>query len=321
VTETSRLLIVAGGLALSFAALLSALVLTRRLRLDVEHRIDLASAMPVSSGNAPAASRPAKWAAAFDGGLRRLFTFGIARTWSMTIGAPLLLAASAMAGAGAWLIGYFGLHLTALVASLPALTAALLAPRALLKREQRKVEEQFLELFPDAIDMLVRMLKAGIPLTAGIKAVAAEEQPPVNIVFNSLSDQLEIGVPLDQALASAGERIDLPDFRYFAVAVGLQQSTGGNLAGTLSILTDIMRKRRATRLKARSATSEVRTTAIILGAMPFFVIGGLLLTTPDYLAPLVFDPRGKLILAISIGLLLLGYLSMRYLVRSLVAIT
>jgi tight adherence protein B len=146
-------------------------------------------------------------------------------------------------------------------------------------------------LFPDTIDMVTRMLRAGVPVTGAVREVGNEAPPPVNDVFTSLADQMAIGITFEEALASAGERIGLPDFRFFVVAISLQRATGGNLASTLDILSDIMRKRRAMRLKARATTGEVRMSAYVLGAIPFLVIGGLLLMTPDYLQPLISRTR------------------------------
>jgi tight adherence protein B len=96
----------------------------------------------------------------------------------------------------------------------------------------------------------------------------------------------------------------------------LQHATGGNLAATLEILSDIVRRRRAVRLKAKAATSEIRVTAYVVGALPFLIVGALLLVQPGYLTPLFADPRGQVILSIAVGLLLLCGVTMRQLMRS-----
>ncbi len=123
-------------------------------------------------------------------------------------------------------------------------------------------------------------------------------------------------MPLDQAMAKTSEAVGNPDFRFFAVAVALQQSTGGNLAVTLETLSQIIRKRRAVRLKARAATAEVRISAIVLGAIPFFVTGALLFAAPTYLDPLFADPRGNIILGLAVLGLLLAGLTMRAMIRN-----
>jgi tight adherence protein B len=189
-------------------------------------------------------------------------------------------------------------------------------PRMLLKHQQSRADRKFIEAFPESIDMAIRMLRAGVPITGAIRAVGEEAPPPVNKVFTSLADQMAIGITLEDALATASQRIGLTDFRFFSVAITLQRTAGGNLATTLDILSDLMRKRRAMRLKAKASTGEVRMSAYVLGAIPFLVIGGLVVMTPDYLQPLLVDPRGRVIIAIAVGFLVLGFGTIRQLMHS-----
>jgi tight adherence protein B len=135
-------------------------------------------------------------------------------------------------------------------------------------------------------------------------------------VFATIADQLKIGVPIEEAFDTSSRQIGLPDFRFFTVAVALQYSTGGNLTATLESLSDILRKRRATRLKAKAATGEIRITAYTLGGIPFLTTGALLILDPTYLTPLWTDPRGHMILGIAGGGLFLSYFSMRMMMRS-----
>ncbi len=173
-----------------------------------------------------------------------------------------------------------------------------------------------MEAFPDTIDMVIRMLRAGVPITGAVRSVGEEAPPPVNELFANLADQMAIGITFEDALAKAGQRVGLPDFRFFVVAVSLQRATGGNLATTLDILSDIMRKRRAMRMKARATTGEVRMSAYVLGAIPFLVIGGLLVITPNYLEPLIDDPRGNVIIAMAVGSLVIGFGIIRHMMHS-----
>ena len=198
-----------------------------------------------------------------------------------------------------------------------ALAAFVGAPRLLLRREQAQAEAQFMTLFPDAVDMIVRMLRAGLPITAGIRAVGNEAAKPVSTVFMELTNQMAIGLEFDEALAVTSRQIGVADFDFFAAALTLQRATGGNLAATLEMLAQIIRRRRGARLKAQAATAEVRLSAIVLGAMPFIVTGLLLLLNPGYLSPLIADPRGKALIAVAIVLLLSGFVTMRRLMRSI----
>ena len=131
-------------------------------------------------------------------------------------------------------------------------TAAAFSPR-----EQKRTERHFIDLFPDAVDTVARMVRAGLPITAAVRTVAVESSPPVSEVFAAIADQVRIGVPIEKILDESSTRIGLPDFRFFVVAVGLQYATGGNLTQTLEILSDVIRKRRAMRLKAKAASGEI----------------------------------------------------------------
>ena len=142
----------------------------------------------------------------------------------------------------------------------------------------------------------------------------------MNKVFELIANQVELGVPFENALDAVSQRIGIADFRFFSVAVTLQHGTGGNLAATLEILSDVIRKRRAIRLKAVAATAEVRVSAYVLGGMPIIVIGLLFLFKPEYVAPLVYDYRGKYFLAAAFGLLVIGFWTMQRMMRRVTTI-
>jgi tight adherence protein B len=160
------------------------------------------------------------------------------------------------------------------------------------------------------------MLRAGLPATLAIRTVGNDAAPPVAAVFASIADQMRIGVPLGEAIEASSLRIGLPDFRFFSVAVSLQHSTGGNLVQTLDILSQIMRKRRAVRMKAKAVTSEIRLSAYVLGGLPFVTSAAILVIQPNYLTPLFNDPRGQMILAIAVGGLTLSVWAMRMMMKS-----
>jgi tight adherence protein B len=193
---------------------------------------------------------------------------------------------------------------------------AFLLPRNILLFQQRAADRAFTKVFPDAVDSVARMLRAGLPATLAIRTVGNDAAPPVNAVFTSIADQMRIGVPLGEAIEASSMRIGLPDFRFFSVAVALQHSTGGNLVNTLDILSEIMRKRRAVRMKAKAVTSEIRLSAYVLGALPFVTSAAILFIQPDYLTPLINDPRGQTILAIAVGGLALSVWAMRMMMKS-----
>jgi len=248
--------------------------------------------------------------------LRDVFSIGLPRTWGMSAGAPALILTGGGAASITWLVLHSGLHMPNWIDVVAAVTALAFIPRALLKHQQSAADKRFIETFPDTIDMAIRMLRAGVPITGAVRAVGDEAPPPVNAVFTNLADQMAIGIALEDALATISQRIGLADFRFFAVAITLQRAAGGNLATTLDVLSDLIRKRKAMRLKAKASTGEVRMSAYVLGAIPFLVIGGLLIMTPDYLRPLIVDPHGRIIIAVAVVSLLLGFGTIRHMMRS-----
>lgn len=313
-------LLMFGVLAAVGVGLSLTLMRVRRVRRDMERRAGLIGRLGAGSAPRSAAEtaelRESGGHVALGRWLRGVYAIGLARTWGMTASAVTLLLTGAGGAIAAWLAFHAGLKMSFWIAMPLAVAGFFLAPRAWLKHQQNGADQLFMEVFPDTIDMIIRMLRAGLPITAAVRAVGDESPPPVNAVFANLADKMAIGISFEDALASAGQRIALADFRFFAVAISLQRATGGNLATTLDILSDIMRKRRAMRLKAKATTGEVRMSAYVLGAIPFLVIGGLLVMTPDYLAPLVADRRGKIIIAAAVVSLLAGFGTIRQMMRS-----
>lgn len=304
------LLVAGGGGLLAFA-------LSRRAReRTVLRRVDAIAADGAHTGKQSSLRVFRVWAASALGGLRSLFAFRMRRSWGISANPAYLLAAGAVAAAAVWLSSGIAPHLPAYAAPLGAALAFFAVPRIILVREQRRSDAQFAALLPDAIDMVIRIVRAGLPVASAIRTVGREEAAPLATVFMKIADQIEIGVPLDEALTQASEIVGNPDFRFFAVAVGLQQSTGGNLTVTLETLSQIIRRRRAVRLRARAATAEVRISGIVLGSIPFVVTGALLLVAPNYLDPLFADRRGNIIIGLAVLGLLLAGLTMRGMIRS-----
>jgi tight adherence protein B len=299
--------------------LFAVLVHVRRARRELEAHVGLVTRKGTATAGLdapPSDLQTSGWRAESAMRLRRWFALGLPYTWGMRAG-PLPLCLMAFGGAcGAWLLLRTSLHFSVLFAGAAAFAAFFLAPRAWLKHEQNRANHQFMTLFPDTIDTVTRMLRAGLPVTGAIRAVGSEGPPPVNRVFTQIADQMGIGIPFEDALAVAAEQVGLPDFRFFAVAISLQRATGGNLATTLNNLSDIMRKRRAMRLKARAVTGEVRMSAYVLGAIPFLVIGGLLIASPGYLQPLISDRRGNIIIGLAVVSLFVGFATIRQMMRS-----
>lgn len=298
---------------------LTALLALRRQRAAaaaLDSRVDRAVGAAVPTRDMERPAPPASWQTTADARLRGLFTYGMDRLWGVTASGGGLLVAGSVAGTLGWLAVRLASAAPLSVAAVAAAAGFYLVPRLVVRRQQKKAEELFAERFPDVIDMVVRMIRAGLPAVAAVRTTGQEAMPPVNRVFIQIADETEIGIPFETALTRTAEHIGLPDFRFFAVAISLQRSTGGNLTATLEALSDIIRRRRAVRLKAKAATAEVRMSAYILSAIPFLVIGALSLLQPGYLTPLFTDRRGNVILAAAILCLVLSAWSMRAMIRS-----
>ena len=291
-----------------------AVAMTRRKRHEVEQRLSL---LPRAARTAqPEALLAEKAKAPRIAQIERLLLLDSRHPWELKTGPVLLAAAAAAAAAKSWFLIHRFLDLPLAVGILVSAIAAFLAPRMILIRERRRTESEFTALFPDAVDAVARMLRAGLPVTAAFQMVCQEAPPPVNALFATLAGQLRIGITLEEALRRSSERILLPDFQFFACAILLQQSTGGNLLSTLESLSQMMRNRRSVQLRARAVTAEVRFSAYILGALPFLTIAALLVISPGYLTPLFADPRGHMILAMGGGGLALSAFAMRQMMRS-----
>lgn len=314
------LLLVAFALVLVGVAFLAASLRARKnARLERERRTSLIAGVKSAPTRKPDAfggllkvkSNP------FDARVRAIFTVGMKRTWAMKSGSLTLLLSAATSAGAAWNLTFEVFGFPPLYAAGICLGAAFLVPRFLLSRQQKKTERKFAELFPDAVDTISRMVRAGLPISAAVRTVALESPAPVSTVFAAIGDQVRIGVPIEEVMNDSSTAIGLPDFRFFTIAVALQHETGGNLTQALENLSDLMRKRRAGRLKAKAATGEIRMTGYTLAAVPVLTMGALLAIQPGYLLPLLVDPRGHVILASAGGCLTAAFVSMRALMSRL----
>lgn len=171
-----------------------------------------------------------------------------------------------------------------------------------INRSTRK----FLILFPDAIDLIVRGLRAGLPVTESIKMVAKEIDDPVRQIFRSMAEKMALGVPLEKTLYDTAAKYRITEFDFFVTSIVLQRETGGNLSEILNNLSEALRQRLMMRMKIKAMSSEAKASMYIIGALPFVVSIALFLTTPEYLGILFNDFRGNIALFIAIGMLSTG---------------
>jgi tight adherence protein B len=145
--------------------------------------------------------------------------------------------------------------------------------------------------FPDAIELMVRGLRSGLPISETMQVVAEEIPDPVGYEFRTVVDKMKIGRTMDAALQETAQRLATPEFQFFVISLAIQRETGGNLAETLSNLADVLRKRAAMKLKIRAMSSESKASAYIIGALPFIVFGLIWWINGDYMQNFFIDER------------------------------
>jgi tight adherence protein B len=145
--------------------------------------------------------------------------------------------------------------------------------------------------FPDAIELMVRGLRSGLPITETLGIVASEIQGPVGIEFRIVNDKMKIGRTMEVALQETADRIGTAEFQFFVITLAIQRETGGNLAETLSNLADVLRKRAQMKLKIRAMSSESKASAYIVGSLPFIVFGLVWMMNPAYMGGFFTDQR------------------------------
>ena len=168
---------------------------------------------------------------------------------------------------------------------------------------QRRIMK-FTAKFPDAIELMVRGLRSGLPISETVGVVGTELPDPVGIEFRSVADKMRIGRTMEAALQETADRLGTPEFQFFVISLAIQRETGGNLAETLSNLAEVLRKRAAMKLKIRAMSSESKASAYIIGALPFIVFGLIWFINGAYMQNFFVDPR--LMIAGGVGMVWMG---------------
>jgi tight adherence protein B len=150
---------------------------------------------------------------------------------------------------------------------------------------------KFTSNFPDAIELMVRGLRSGLPITETLGIVASEIPGPVGIEFRMVADKMKIGRTMEAALQDTADRLGTPEFQFFVITLAIQRETGGNLAETLSNLADVLRKRAQMKLKIRAMSSESKASAYIVGSLPFVVFTLVYMINPHYMGGFFTDQR------------------------------
>jgi tight adherence protein B len=236
---------------------------------------------------------------------RDVLVYRLART-----GRAISVGQYAMATFGFALLAAITLAFTTPIGIVASLLVGLIIGTALphmaIGRMGKRRVAAFIKLFPEAIDLMVRALRSGLPISEAIVGAGREIGDPVGNELGRVEAGMRMGRDLDSLLWDIANRIDVPEFRFFIIALSVQRETGGNLAETLANLADVLRRRRQMRAKVRAMSSETRATTAILAGMPILVIVMLALTSPHYLVPLYSDVRGYLLDGLALLMLATG---------------
>lgn len=198
----------------------------------------------------------------------------------------------------------FGMNLV--LALTLCLLLSYMIPNIGLNRRISKRNQTFLRLMPDALDLIVRGLRSGLPVTESMQTVAEEIGEPIKSEFLAISSAIRVGMSFEDAMFEAAKKLELNEFNFFAISIALQRETGGNLAEILENLSETIRARAMMKLKIKAISSEARASSYIVGSLPFIVSAVLLLTSPDYLNPLIEEFSGNIALAIAICMFTFG---------------
>jgi tight adherence protein B len=209
-------------------------------------------------------------------------------------GKPITLGKYAMAslGLGAF-VGAIAMikGLPVVLALMVGLFAAVAIPHFVIGFLIKRRINKFNSNFPDAIELMVRGLRSGLPITETLGIVAGEIGGPVGIEFRAVSDKMKIGRTMEAALQETADRLGTPEFQFFVITLAIQRETGGNLAETLSNLADVLRKRGQMKLKIRAMSSESKASAYIVGSLPFVVFTLVWMINPSYMGGFFEDQR------------------------------
>ncbi|OLP45280.1 type II secretion system F family protein [Rhizobium oryziradicis] len=181
----------------------------------------------------------------------------------------------------------------------------------MIKRRQGK----FLIEFPNALDVMVRAIKSGLPLNDALRMIATDAQEPVKAEFRKVVDSQQLGISVPEACARMFSAMPLQEVNFFSIVITIQAQAGGNLSEALANLSKVLRERRKMRAKVSALSMEAKASAVIIGSLPFIVTLLVYITSPEYIGILFTDPRGHLILGLSGIWMSIGIFIMRQMIN------
>lgn len=214
------------------------------------------------------------------------------------------------------------LGLTALIMGAPLFVVAGMAivgllgvPRWIVSFKRSRRFKAFLDEFPNALDVIVRSIRSGLPINDALRMIAVEAQEPLRTEFKRIVEAQQLGMTVPQACERLHENIPLPETSFFSIVVTIQAQAGGNLSEALANLSRVIRDRKKMKAKVNALSMEAKASAVIIGSLPFFIMAAVYMTSPGYIMPLFTDPRGHLILGVSAVWMVMGVLVMRNMIN------
>jgi tight adherence protein B len=202
-----------------------------------------------------------------------------------------------------------------LIALAMAFIAGVGVPLWLLKFLKSRREAKFLSSFPDAVDIIVRGIKAGLPLLDSMRIITTDAPEPLKSEFRAIIETQTIGIPIGEACAKLYERIPVPEANFFAIVIGIQQKAGGNLSEALGNLSRVLRDRKKMKAKIQAMSMEAKASAMIIACLPLAVMMLVYITSPQYIELLWTHPMGRMMLAACATWMLMGVLVMRKMIN------
>jgi tight adherence protein B len=188
-------------------------------------------------------------------------------------------------------------------------------PMWILSFLKNRREAKFLAGFPDAVDVIVRGIKSGLPLLESLKIIGQDAAEPIRSEFRTIMETQAIGIPIGEACAKLYERMPIPEANFFGIVITIQQKSGGNLSEALGNLSKVLRERKKMRQKIQAMSMEAKASAGIIGCLPVAVMILVWLSSPQYIALLWTHPTGRLMLACCVFWMGMGILAMRKMIN------
>ncbi|MDP7548805.1 MAG: type II secretion system F family protein [Alphaproteobacteria bacterium] len=196
-----------------------------------------------------------------------------------------------------------------------AITVGFGMPRYVVANMSKRRVNKFTKEFANAVDIIVRGIKSGLPVGECLNIIATESPEPVSGVFREIVESQKLGLSLDAALERAQEQIRTAELQFFAIVLAIQSQTGGNLADTLQNLSNILRDRKKMADKVKALSSEAKSSARIIGSLPFLMTGLLYLVSPEYITPLFTDSLGQTLIGGGLAWMSIGVFIMKQMVN------